>query len=122
MGTSAANLAVRFLLELSALFLLGVWGWRKGEDAFRFVFALGIPLLAAVLWTTFAVPNDPTRSGAAPVRVPGLARLVLELGVFACATWALYDLGFAKLSALLGSAIGLHYVVSYDRVRWLIGQ
>ena len=30
----------------------------------------------------FAVPDDPSRSGSAPIAVPGLARLTLEAAVF----------------------------------------
>jgi hypothetical protein len=94
MGTHPVNLLVRFLLELSALFVLGLWGWHRRDDGLRILIALTIPLIAAALWGTFAVPNDPTRSGSAPVPVSGLLRLALELGFFGCATLALYDLRF----------------------------
>ena len=122
MGTHPLNLAVRFLLELSALCGLGLWGWRQGEDGWRIVFAVGIPLVAAALWGTFAVPGDPSRSGSAPVPVPGLLRLVLELGFFASATLALYELGFARLTATFAAAIVVHYLLAYDRVRWLVSH
>ena len=67
MGSHPINLALRFLLELSALFAMGVWGWRYSEGWLRFVLALSIPIIAAVLWGTFAVPDDPSRSGGAPI-------------------------------------------------------
>lgn len=44
----------------------------------RFFLALGIPGVAAVLWATFRVPNDP---GRAPVPVPGIVCLALELAL-----------------------------------------
>jgi hypothetical protein len=120
MGSHPINLAVRFFLELSALAAMGVWGWRQSEGWLRFVFALGIPIGAAVVWGTFAVPNDPSRSGAAPVPVPGLVRLAIELAVFAFATWALGDLGAIRLGWAMGIVVGVHYVASYDRILWLI--
>jgi Protein of unknown function (DUF2568) len=122
MATHPVNLVVRFLLELSALFALGLWGWHGRDDGWRILVALAIPTVAAALWGIFAVPHDPTRSGAAPIPVSGLVRLALELGFFGCATLALNDLGFGTLTAILGTAVVVHYVFSYDRIRWLVGQ
>ena len=120
MGSHPINLAIRFLLELSALLAMGVWGWRQSEGWFRFLLALGIPIIAAVVWGTFAVPNDPSRSGAAPIPVPGLLRLAIELAIFAFATWALYNLGATRLCWALGVIVAAHYISSYDRILWLI--
>lgn len=119
MSSHPINLLVRFALEIAALVALGFWGWATGTGLLRFVLAVGVPLVAAVLWGTFRVPNDP---GAAPVAIPGVLRLVLELTFFAAATWALYDAGAIPLGWLLGIVVLVHYVVSYDRVRWLIEQ
>ena len=122
MGAHPANLAVRFLLELSAYVILGVWGWHRREDGFRILIAMAIPLTAAAIWGTFAVPNDPSRSAWAPVPIAGLLRLALELGFFSLAALALYDLGFHKLTALFATVVAIHYLVSYDRIRWLVAQ
>jgi hypothetical protein len=107
---------------MSGLFIMGLWGWYRRDDALRILVALAIPLLAAVLWGTFAVPNDPTRSGSAPIPVPGILRLALECGFFGFATWALSDLGFARLAAIFGAVATVHYAFSYDRIRWMVGQ
>ena len=122
MGSHPINLVIRFLLELSALLALGVWGWQQSEDSLPFVLAVGIPLIAAVLWGVFAVPHDPSRAGTAPIAIPGMLRLALELAVFAFATWALYDIGATKLSWTLGIVVTIHYLASYDRILWLIKQ
>jgi hypothetical protein len=122
MGSHPLNLTLRFLLELAALFALGMWGWQQREDGYRFALAIGIPLLLAVLWGVFAVPGDPSRSGKAPVPVPGWLRLVFELAFFALAAWALYDLGHILPAWGLGILVALHYLASYDRIRWLFGH
>jgi hypothetical protein len=119
---SALNLVVRFLLELSALFVMGWWGWRQRGDGWRIVLAVAIPIVAASLWGVFAVPNDPSRSGSAPVPIPGVLRIVLELAFFAWAAWSLYDLGFSRSAAFFGTIAVVHYLVSFDRVRWLVSQ
>jgi len=120
MASHPVNLTVRFLLEMAALVALGYWGWTQSEGAFRFVLALGIPLAAAVAWGTFAVPNDPSRSGQAPVSVPGLVRLGLELALFGFAIWALFDLSLTYLGWVMGIAVLIHYGTSYDRLQWLV--
>ncbi len=122
MGSHPINLAVRFLLELSAWGAMGYWGWRQGEGALRWLLAIGIPVIAAALWGTFAVPDDPSRSGQAPVPVPGALRLVLELATFGFGAWALYNTGNTLLSLLFALVVVAHYLVSYDRVMWLIKQ
>lgn len=122
MGSHPINLGIRFLLELSALLAMGVWGWRQSEGWFRFLLALIVPIIAAAVWGTFAVPGDPSRSGAAPIAVPGILRLAIELAYFSFATWAIYDLGFTGLSWTVGIIVALHYIISYDRILWLITQ
>jgi len=122
MGSHPINLAFRFLLEVVALLAIGYWGWSTSEGMLRFVLALGLPLTAAVLWGTFRVPNDASSSGKAPVPVPGILRLLLELALFAFAVWALYDAGAVRLSWVLGFAVVVHYALSYDRISWLIRQ
>lgn len=122
MGSNPINLALRFLLEMAALLALGRWGWMQSDGMMRFVPALGIPLLAAILWGTFAVPDDPSRSGKAPVPVPGAVRLMLEMAFFAAATGALFAVGATPFGWLLGSAVLIHYALSTDRIRWLLRQ
>lgn len=120
MGSHPLNLALRFLLEIAALVAIGYWGFDQHGGIWRFVIAIGGPVLAAVLWGTFAVPGDPSRSGSAPVPVPGVLRLALELSLFAFAAWALQDAGSTLLAGLLAGITIVHYALSYDRVAWLL--
>lgn len=116
------NLGLRFLLEVLALMALGYWGWSQGDGASRYLWAVGGPLLLAIIWGTFRVPEDPSASGRALIPVRGVVRLLLELFVFGLATWALFDAGASSLAALFGAMVLLHYTVSYDRVVWLLRQ
>lgn len=122
MGSNPINLAARFVLEMAGLVALGWWGWNQAEGIMRFLLALGIPFLAAVLWGTFAVPNDSSRSGKAPVPVPGIVRLLLEVAFFASATWALFTMDLTTPGWIYGLASLIHYLISYDRIAWLIRQ
>jgi len=114
------NLIVRFLLEIAALIFFGIWGWEQSDNWLRFVLAIGIPIVLAAIWGIFAVPNDPSRSGSAPVKTNGFIRLVFELSFFAFAIWTLKDMGSSKLSLIMAVAVLVHYVISYKRVIWLL--
>ena len=122
MGSNPINLAFRFFLEAAGLVALGWWGWNQAEGMLRGVLAIGAPLLAAALWGTFAVPGDPSRSGEAKVSVPGAVRLLLELAFFGAATWSLFVLEATTLGWIFGIMVLVHYILSYDRVAWLIRQ
>jgi len=122
MGTHPINLIIRFLLELIVLITAGLWGWNQSDGWIRFILALGIPVILAIIWGTFAVPDDPSRSGKAPIVTPGIVRLIIELAIFVFATWSLFDMGYINLSWILGIAVIVHYIVSYDRIQWLLSR
>ena len=120
MGSHPLNLAFRFILELSALFSTGYWGWTQHQGVARWLLAIGLPVLLAILWGTFAVPNDPSRSGKAPIPTPGFLRLLLELAIFAVATIALIASQRVSAGLLLAGLTVFHYLISYDRIVWLL--
>lgn len=122
MSKHPLNLGVRFLLELFALAVLGVWGWRLTAGWTGWLLAAALPLVTAALWGVFAVPEDPSRSGEAPVPVPGWIRLLLEWGIFASTIWALHSMGRVTVSWISAGVVILHYGLSYDRVRWLLAD
>lgn len=75
----AANLGIRFLMELLALGALGYWGFQTGKGPLlRALLGLGAPLLAAVAWGMFVSPK-------AQVPLTGLAHLGVELAVMGSA-------------------------------------
>ena len=120
MGSNPVNLAIRFLLEMAALISFGMFGESLNESWSRWIFAIAFPVIAAAIWASFAVPHDPSRSGKAPVPIPGAFRLVLELLFFLAAVLVLRSLGYPLLALILSATVLLHYLVSYDRLAWLI--
>jgi hypothetical protein len=122
MGSHPFNPVIRFLLEIAALVAIGHWGFSQHTGIWRFLLGIGLPVIAAAIWATFAVPDDRSRSGRAPVPIPGVLRLVLELSLFGLAAWALYATGSPLLALILGSITIVHYALSYDRIAWLIRQ
>lgn len=120
MGSHPLNLALRFLLEVLALLSIGIWSYRLIPNGWRYVLAALIPILVATAWGVFNVPGDPSRSGEAPVIVPGLIRLLLELTIFGFAVWCLTQSEMSRWAFILGGVVILHYAISYDRIAWLV--
>ena len=119
MGQNPANLVLRFLLEIAGLYCMGYWGWIRHEGFLRYLLAFALPLLAAVVWGTFRVPGD---GGAPRIRVSGGVRLLIEIVFFGLATWALFDSGAATAAWIFGGLAVFHYLISYDRIGWLLKQ
>jgi hypothetical protein len=113
MANHPLNLGLRFLLELVALFAMGYWGWTQHAGLARFLWAIGLPLVAAVLWGTFRVPGHP---GPAPVIVPGAVRLLLEAVFFGGAVWSLFASGRENCALVFSASVLIHYLASYDYV------
>ena len=120
MGSNPYNLALRFLLEVAALVAIGFWSWKNAEPDLRFLQGIGLPVIFAIFWGVFAVKGDPSRSGRAPVPIKGLWRLLFEVVFFAFAVWCLIDIQHIELSIIMGTLVTLHYVLSFDRVTWLM--
>lgn len=120
MGSHPLNLTLRFLLELVALIAMGYWGWTQHDGLERWLWTIGLPLAVAVLWGTFAVPDDPSRSGNAPVPTPGILRLLLELLFFSFAAYLLIVSQQVSVGWTLAIVTIIHYVISYDRILWLL--
>jgi len=113
MSKNPINLLIRFLMELAALAIFGIWGWHCSTVIWQqYAFAIMLPVIAATIWGVFRIPNDPN---PAPVTVPGIVRLSYELFFFGFATWALFDLGYYTLCYTMGGITIYSYVSGYDR-------
>lgn len=55
------NQVVAFLLELVMLYMLAVGGYQVGKGNWRYVLAIGLPVLAIGLWAYFSSPRSDHR-------------------------------------------------------------
>lgn len=120
MSTHPVNLALRFVLELTALFALGYRGWIRNQGILRILLAFAVPLAAAAIWGIFSTPGDRSRSAAAVVPTPGVIRLSMELIFFAAAAWSFHAAGARVVAFAFAGVVALHYSLSYDRIAWLV--
>ena len=89
------NAGVSFLLELVALGIFGLYGYRLDLPVWaRVMAAIALPLLMIVLWVIFAAPKSGTR-------LSGLALLEFKVVVFGAAVLALYALGYRAPALVL---------------------
>lgn len=113
-------LGVHFLLELCALAAAAWWGFKTGgSGGMKFLLGVGVPLLLAVVWGVFRVPNEP---GPAVVAVPGWLRLLIEWGVFAFAVWGLHAAGQPALARIFGAAVLLNYALMFPWVLRILAR
>ena len=117
-----ANDVLRFILELWALVVFGYWGLNQSLGLLNYALMLILPIIAAVVWGTFTVPNDPSRSGGAPVPVPGAIRLLIEFLILGTAFWIMYTMSLVLLGLVFGFLVIIHYILAHKRIRWLLGS
>lgn len=77
-----SNLGLAFLVELAGLAVFAWWGWNASSStALRLVLAIGLPVVAAVIWGLFAAPTasygNPVLTTVVKVAFFGLAGLAL---------------------------------------------
>ena len=105
-----ANEGLAFLLELVALVLLAVWGFKTGSNiAVHILLGLGAPALMIVVWGSFAAPR-------ARFQVSMAAVLAVKFVVFAAATAAGYAAGWHAVAIVFGVVASVNSVIAaFDR-------
>jgi hypothetical protein len=93
-----------------------------GHGPLGWVAAIGVPLVAAAAWGTFAVPRDPSRGGKVPVPVPGSVRMALEMAVFYGAAASLASLHWWDWFDAFIAAFVVHHVGARARILWVLRQ
>lgn len=121
-SVNSLNLALRFILELACLGGIGLASWQLASNSWRWVLVILVPLAAATAWGVFAVLDDPSRSGNAPIAVSGWIRLTIELVILGSGVAGYYLVGNLKIAATLTALLIVHYVLSYERIVWLLGR
>jgi len=114
------NLALRFGLEVAAFVGLGAAAWDQTTGATRWIAVIALPVGAMAVWGIFNVLNDPSRSGEAPVEVPGWVRLAIEFLILGAGTVALGIVWGRNLGIGVAMLLALHYAASWRRIRWLL--
>lgn len=97
-GLRAANLALKFLIELSAIAAFAYWGSSTAGGVPAVLLAIAAPAAGIALWGTLAAPKAKRRLRTS-FRVP------FELTVFALAVAALLAATATATALVLGAAV-----------------
>jgi uncharacterized protein DUF2568 len=116
------QLSIRFGLEMASLVAIGRYAAGLFRGVGAYAAGWGVPVLIAILWATFAVKGDPSRSGNAPIPIPGLLRLSLEMAVFLGGAAALAARNNRVALAIFMAAFVLHHAMTTGRLAWLLRQ
>lgn len=91
------NLMLRFSLELAALAIIGIWGFKTGNGPLlKWFLGLGAPLAVALLWSMMGSPK-------APIHLAPPLHLVLETVVFGLPILLLVLIGKIDLAWVYGA-------------------
>ncbi len=94
----AANLAIRFLIELCALAALAYWGFTAPANTLAGVaLAIVAPALAALAWGAFVAPRRMVEAA------PAALRLLVEVAVIGSAAIGLAAAGSRGLGIALAA-------------------
>jgi hypothetical protein len=102
------NLLVAFLAELVALGIFAWWGWEAaGTTLVRWLLAIGLPAVTAVVWGLFAAP---TATRGTPV-----VRAVVKVLVFGLAGAALWSLGHPLLAVVFVVLVAANLLIIHGQ-------
>jgi hypothetical protein len=87
-GLKAANLGLKFVLELAAIAAFAYWGASRSPVVLAVILAIAIPAVFVAAWGIWAAPRSPHR-------LPTKTRVPFELGCFTLAAVALIATGAA---------------------------
>jgi uncharacterized protein DUF2568 len=99
-----SNLGLAFAVELVGLGIFASWGWRTGSGTpTRLLLAIGLPVVAAVMWGLFAAPTANYRS---PV-----VTTIVKVAFFGLAGLALWSMDHWLLGAAFVLVVAANLLV-----------
>ncbi len=101
---AAANLVLKFLLEVAALVAFAYWGATTGETPASLLLAIVTPGAAAVAWGVFAAPKSARR-------LPVQPRIRFELTIFTAAMLALLSAGVPTAAVIFSGLVILNSIL-----------
>ena len=116
MGSHPLNPATRLLLELVALGPLAAFGYRLTKSSWCWATTIVVRSIAALIWVTFKLAADSSRSGAGVGVGPAMHRT----SGFCSAGCAMHRVWPAWSLRVFAGMLALHHVLSDDRVSLVV--
>ena len=108
-----ANYGLAFLLEMSALFILGYWGFHlQADKTIRIFVGILAPLAMIVIWGIWCAPTSTHR-------LDGIWLLLIKCLIFAIVTYCLFSMKLTAFAVTFGFLVILHLGLSlYFKTLW----
>jgi len=101
------NLGIRFILEISTLIAVGMYGFSLSQNvSLRVIFASVIPVIIAVVWGIFVAPKAPHH-----IKLPW--RLIMEITIFGIATLALIKTNHSLLAMIFAITVIVNQILLF---------
>jgi hypothetical protein len=113
----------RYILESTAILSLAIWATQQYHW-----FGMFVAVFAAfACWRIFNVRDDPSTLDVPCLVVPGTVRILMEVGIYVFASYSLAEvLEYLRAPIILvyiyAGLIVLYYIVTYERVLWVLEQ
>lgn len=99
--------ALAFMLELALLAALGYWGFQGDKKSpEKYLWGLGLPILAIALWWVWAAPKSSSR-----LEQPFL--MIFKFALFGIAVFGLHRSGQMGLALLLAALATVSILMEY---------
>ena len=106
------NATLAFLLELAMIASLGYWGYQSTDSvALKWLLAIGLPLIAMVVWALYFAPKS-TR------RLPLVPGALLSLGLFLLAALALHGANQPAAAMVFAAAAIINRTLVFVWRQW----
>ena len=101
------NQIIAFLLEFFMFVSLAYLGFQNGKTVLvKYLLAVGLPLIAIILWGFFAAPNSTYRLEQTP-------RIFFEIALFISTAILFYKSGYTTLAFTFGAIVLLSETIAY---------
>lgn len=101
------NQVTAFVLEICMVVALGFIGYQQGKSILlKYTLAVGLPLIAMVLWGYFAAPKS-------DYRLALLWRMIFKITLFSITSWLLYMSGYPIMALSFLIIVLLNELTAY---------
>ncbi|WP_429950524.1 YrdB family protein [Enterococcus sp. AZ101] len=101
-----SNIAIAFLLEIFAIFILGYWGFTlQSNKIIRITVGLLAPILMIVIWSIWCAPSSSHR-------LDGLRLVALKCLIFGIVAYCLLSMNRTSVAIVFGAIVVINLGLS----------
>ncbi|OTN88907.1 hypothetical protein A5819_001399 [Enterococcus sp. 7E2_DIV0204] len=100
------NIAIAFLIEVAAIFILGYWGFTlQSSKIIRVTVVLLAPILMIIIWSIWCAPSS-------NYRLEGLWLVILKCLLFGIVACCLFTMKQSSIAIIFVTIVAINLVLS----------